>query len=131
MTKNIREVETIAWVEGLSIEEAALNFAQRKDLPKTAFCGPDRSYPASDARGVRAGFKKLAQSGKELPRGVALSIYTRLMRKANKFEVKHDTSLFEWLTGTSSVEESVAEAEEEDEKLRNWLYEEEGLNENE
>jgi len=129
--KNIREVETIAWVEGLSIEEAALNFAQRKDLPKTAFCGPDRSYPAHDTRGVRAGFKKLAQSGKELPRGVALSIYIRLIKKAKKFKVTHDASLFEWLIGESSVEESVSEAEKEDEKLREWLYEEEGLNENE
>lgn len=131
MTKNIREVETIAWVEGLSIEEAALSFAQRKDLSKTAFCGPDRSYPASDAKGVRAGFKRLAQFGKELPRGVALSIYLRLVKKAKKYKVRHDTSLFEWLTGKSSVEESVAEAEEEDKKIRDWLYEEEGLNEDE
>lgn len=126
--KNIREVETIAWVEGLSIEEAALSFAQRKDLPKTTFCGPDRSYPAHDGKEVRAGFKKLAQIGKELPRGVALSIYLRLKKKAKKFKIGHNTSSFEWLVGEKPVEESVAEAEKEDEKLRNWLYEEEGLN---
>jgi len=126
--KNIREVETIAWVEGLSIEEAALNFAQRKDFPKNTFCGPDRSYPAHDAKGVRAGFKKLAQIGNKLPRGVALSIYLRLKKKAEKFKTGHDTISFEWLIGQKSVEESVVEAEKEDEKLRNWLYEEEGLN---
>lgn len=126
--KNIREVETIAWVEGLSIEEAALSFAQRKDFPKTVFCGPDRSYPAHDAKGVRAGFKKLAQVGKKLPRGVALSIYLRLKKKAEKFKTGHDIISFEWLIGEKSVEESVAEAEKEDEKLRNWLYKEEGLN---
>lgn len=126
--KNIREVETIAWVEGLSIEEAALSFAQRKDLPKTVFCGPDCSYPAHDAKEVRAGFKKLAQIGKKLPKGVALSIYLRLKKRAEKFQIKHNTISFEWLIGGKSVEESVAEAEKEDEKLRNWLYEEEGLN---
>ena len=127
--KNIREVETIAWVEGLSIEEAALNFAQRKDLPKTTFCGPDCSYPAHDAKGVRTGFKKLAQIGKKLPRSVALNIYLRLIKKAKKFKIGYDATLFEWLTGESSVEESVADAEKEDEKIRAWLYEEEGLNE--
>lgn len=126
--KNIREVETIAWVEGLSIEEAALSFAQRKDLPKTAFCGPDCSYPAHDAKGVRAGFKKLAQVGSKLPKGVALSIYLRLKKKAKKFKIGHDVLSFEWLVGEKSVEESVAEAEKEDEKIRAWLYEEEGLN---
>jgi len=126
--KNIREVETIAWVEGLSIEEAALNFAQRKDFPKTAFCGPDRSYPAHDGKEVRDGFKKLAQIGKKLPRGVALSIYLRLVKKAEKFKIGYSTTLFEWLVGEKSVEESVVEAEKEDEKLRDWLYEEEGLN---
>lgn len=127
--KNIREVETIVWVEGLSIEEAALSYAQRKDLPKTAFCGPDRSYPSHDAKRVRAGFQRLSQFGKKLPRGVALSIYSCLKKKAKKFKIEHDASKFKWLTGKKSVEESVAEAEEEDRKLREWLYEQEGLNE--
>lgn len=124
---HVREVYTIAELEGVTIEEAALSYAERKDLPKTAFCGPDKSYPANDAKHVRAGFQRLSQFGKKYPKAVALRIYGCLKSKAKKFKVEHDTSKFSWLTGKKSVEESVAEAEVEDKKLCEWLFKERGI----
>lgn len=125
---HVREVYTISELENVSIEEAALSYAERKDLPKTAFCGPDKSYPAQDAKRVRAGFRRLSQFGKKYPKAVASRIYSCLKKKAKKFKVEHDPSKFSWLTGKKKkIEETVAQIEAEDKKLREWMFKELGI----
>lgn len=84
-----REVQTLIELEGFNVEEAVLSYAARKKLPKSAFCGPDRSYPAHDAAHVRNAFTRLAQFGRKLPESVRKRIHSCLMRKAKKFGVEH------------------------------------------
>lgn len=102
----IREVQTLIEYEGLNVEEAVLSYAARKKLPKTAFCGPDRSYPAQDAAHVRNAFVRLSTFGKKLPKEVAKRIYGCLKGKAKKFGVEHDPSKFAWLGGKKKVSET-------------------------
>jgi len=117
-----REVLTIAKYEGLEIEEARLTYAARQRLPKSVFCGPDRTYPAQDAVHVRNGFVRLSTFGKRLDRAVALRIYHCLVRRAKKFGIDHDPSQFTWLTGKKSVSEALKELKkDEDDKLQ-MLY---------
>jgi len=105
----LREVKTIAEYEGLSIQEAKLTYATRKDLPKSAFCGPDRSYPAQDAKRVRAGLQRLSQFGKKMPKPVMLRILACLRRRAKKFGVEHDPKKF---GGKKKVQETFIRADE-------------------
>lgn len=121
--EELREVETIARYEGLTIQEAKLSYAARQNLPASAFCGPDKSYPAEDAAHVRNGFARLGTFGKKLPKAIAKRIYNCLVRRAKKFNIEHDASKFKWLSG-KSVEETEAEADE----LIAWFEKEEGLN---
>jgi hypothetical protein len=44
------------------IDGAKLSYKQRQGLPESAFCGPDRSFPAQDAAHVRNGLARLNQS---------------------------------------------------------------------
>jgi len=46
-------------LEGLTIEEAKLSYAARQNLPASAFCGPDRTYPAHDAPHIRNAIVRL------------------------------------------------------------------------
>jgi len=46
------------WNEG-SAWDAKLSASQRKKLKASAFCGPNRSFPANDCAHVRAGFRLL------------------------------------------------------------------------
>jgi len=114
-----KEVEILAEYEGITIEEARLSYAARQKLPKSAFCGPNRTYPAHDAAHVRNGFVRLATFGKRLPKAVALRIYRCLVRKAKKFGVEHDPSKFSWLTGKKAVQET--------KKVIDWYLEMEGI----
>jgi len=82
--------------EGLSIQEAKLNYAERKDLPDSAFCGPDRTYPAQDAAHVRNGLARLAVFGGRLPDAIRKKIYLCLVRRAKKFGVEHDPKKYKW-----------------------------------
>lgn len=120
----MREIDTIVEYEGLTIQEAKLSYAERQKLPKTAFCGPDRSYPAYDAAHVRNGFARLATFGKKLPREVAKKIYRCLVKRAKKYKIEHDPSKFKWLLGKKTVKETVEEMDKEDEKLLEFLDEE-------
>jgi len=123
-----REVYTIAEFDGVSIQEAVLSYAERKKMTKTAFCGPDKSYPAHDAKHVRAGFQRLSQHGKKYPKAVTLRIYNCLKKKAKKFKVEHDPTKFAWLTGKKKkIEETVARIEANDKKLREWMLKERGI----
>jgi hypothetical protein len=57
-------IQTMQEYEGFSLEEAQLSYKQREKLPDSAFCGPNRSYPAHDAAHVRNGLARLSQFGK-------------------------------------------------------------------
>jgi len=105
----LREIKTIAEYEGLSIQEAKLTYAARQKLPKGAFCGPDKSYPAHDAKRVRAGLQRLSQFGKRMPKPVMLRILACLRRRAKKFGVEHDPRKF---GGKKKVQETFVRAED-------------------
>lgn len=119
----LKEIQVIAEYEGYTIEEAKLSYAARQDLPASAFCGPDRSYPAENASHVANGFARLSAFGKKLPKPVALKIYRCLVRRATKFNVEHDATKFSWLTG-KNVEETFAQEDIETKKILKWLFEE-------
>lgn len=122
--EELHEVTVIAEFEGLDIQEARLSYAARQNLPASAFCGPDKSYPAQDAVHVGKGFQRLSQFGKRMPKTIALKIYRCLLRRAKKFGVKHNPKPFGWLTGKKSVEETFAENDIETKKLLGWFFEE-------
>lgn len=81
-------IETIAFYEGHTIEEAALSYATRKRLPGTAFCGPNRSYPAHDAKRVRSGLQRLSQFGGRLKPATRIAIARCLIRRAKRMGVE-------------------------------------------
>lgn len=89
--------EILVEYEGLTIEEAKLTYAERKDLPTSAFCGPDRSYPAHDAKHVRNALTRLAQA-KGMSPAVKAKIMACLRRRAKKFGIE--------VSETVTVEES-------------------------
>ena len=93
--------ELIAIYEGFTIEEAKLTYAARQRLPKSAFCGPDRTYPAHDAKHVRAGLQRLSQFWRKLSPAIRKRIYNCLKRRAKKFGVDVDVEKFK------KVEETV------------------------
>jgi hypothetical protein len=112
----------IAEIEGMSIEEAKLTYAERKDLPSSAFCGPDRSYPAHDAKHVRAGLQRLSQFWKKISPTVRMKIYRCLLRRAKRFGVEVDKEKFE-----ESVGEIIPEEKMNREAVTNWYLEQIGL----
>jgi len=122
-----RIVSVIAEYEGLTIQEAKLSYAARQRLPDSAFCGPDRSYPAHDAAHVRNAFARLSKFGKKLSKPIAKRIYRCLVKRAKKYGVEHDPDNFRWLLGKKSVEETCAEVEEEEKKLIEWALKEYGI----
>jgi hypothetical protein len=89
-------VNAIHDYEGMEIQEAKLSYASRKDLPSSAFCGPDRSYPAQDAAHVRNAFARLSTFGGKIPDAVRKKIYLCLVRRAKKFGVEHDPKTYKW-----------------------------------
>jgi len=89
-------IEAIMRFEGYTIEEARLTYAQRQNLPDSAFCGPNRTYPAHDAAHVRNAFARLATFGHRLPKSVRAKIYRCLRRRAKRFGVEHDPEHYRW-----------------------------------
>jgi len=120
----IREIQVIAEYEGYTIEEAKLTYAARQDLPATAFCGPDKSYPAHDAKHVHAGFQRLSQFWSKMPRSIAMKIYRCLVRRASKFGVVHDPAKFKAKIGGKSVEETFTEEDRDTKAKLKWLFSE-------
>jgi hypothetical protein len=84
----MEDYEVIAEYEGLTIQEAKLSYAARQKLPATAFCGPNKSYPAHDAAHVRNGLSRLSQFGHRLKPAVRARIHSCLMSRAKRFGVK-------------------------------------------
>lgn len=74
--------------EGFTVEETKLSYQERKDLPKTAFCGPGRSYPANDAAHVRNGLARLGTFGGRLNPKVRARILGCLKSRAKKYGIE-------------------------------------------
>ena len=92
-------METVEFYEGRefeTFEEAKLTYARREKLPAKAFCGPDKSYPAHDAKRVRNGFVRLAQFGGKLPKATRAKIYRCLRKRAKKYKIEHDAKNYKW-----------------------------------
>jgi len=70
------------------LAEAKLSTKQRKALPDSAFCGPNRSYPAHDAAHVRNGLARLSQYRKRMPASTYKKVLACLRNKAKKLGVK-------------------------------------------
>ena len=51
--------QDLADYSDIDIKDARLSAAQRNALPDSAFCGPNRSFPANDCAHVRAGLRLL------------------------------------------------------------------------
>ena len=115
-------VKTIADYEGMEIQEAKLSYASRQNLPASAFCGPDRSYPAQDAVHVRNGFARLSTFGARLPEPIRKKIYRCLVRRAKKFGVEHDPKTYKW--GKYITE---AKIESDAKKIVDWYLKQLGI----
>ena len=68
--------------------EAKLSTKTRKNLPDSAFCGPNRSYPAHDAAHVRNGLARLSQFGGKMSSAAKAKILGCLRSRAAKFGIK-------------------------------------------
>lgn len=77
--------------EGFTVEEARLSYKSRENLPDSAFCGPNRTYPAHDAVHVKNGLARLAQFGKE--NKSTSRIFSCLTTKAKKMGIEIEESL--------------------------------------
>ena len=75
-------------LEGYSFEEAKLSYAAREKLPSSAFCGPNRTYPAHDAAHVRNGLARLGTFGSRLKPAVRARILGCLKRRAKRFGIE-------------------------------------------
>ena len=91
-----KDIEIIAHYEGMTIEEAKLSFVARQPLPRTAFCGPNKTFQASDSEHVKNAFSLLSQFGHRLPDEVRKQIYKRLVSKAKKYGIIHDPAKYKW-----------------------------------
>jgi len=81
-------LQAMVELEGYSFEEAKLSYARREKLPSSAFCGPNRTYPAHDAAHVRNGLARLSQFGGKLKPTVRARILGCLKRRAKRFNVE-------------------------------------------
>jgi hypothetical protein len=72
--------------EAVTIEEAKLSYAERKGLSASAFCGPDRSFPAHDAAHVRNGLARLKNS--KFSPAIKARIMGCLKRRAKKYGIE-------------------------------------------
>ena len=103
------DYEIIAEFEGVTIQEAKLEYSERQKLPASAFCGPNKSYPAHDAAHVRNGLARLSQFGSKLKPKVRARIEGCLKSRAKRFGV------------------TVSETNIERTPLIKWYLEEQGL----
>ena len=79
--------EELYCIDGeLPFPEAKLTAAQRKKLPDSAFCGPDRSFPAHDRAHVLAGLRLLGRA--KLSPAQKARVRACLLRKARALGMK-------------------------------------------
>ena len=86
-------IRKLARIEGFTIEESTVIYDARSELPATAFCGPNRSYPASSVKDVLESFSRLAQFGKRLDDVTKTRILSNLKSKAKRFGVEQNPSI--------------------------------------
>lgn len=79
--------------EGYEVEEAVLTTKKRENLPSSAFCGPNRTYPAHDAAHVKSGLTRLAQFGDKLDSKVKDRIFDCLKRRGKRLGINVEESL--------------------------------------
>lgn len=72
-------------------EDAKLSYQSRKNLPDSAFCGPNRSFPAHDAAHVRNGLARLNQSN--LSPSQKAKTLACLRSRAKKYGIKVSTKV--------------------------------------
>jgi len=82
-------IETMQAFEGMTVHEAQLTYKRRQQLPDSAFCGPNRSYPAHDASHVRNAFARLSQFGHRMSPALRSRIHGCLKRRAKAKGVEH------------------------------------------
>jgi hypothetical protein len=54
-------IDAIVELEGLPFGEAKLTYKAREKLPDSAFCGPNRTYPAHDPAHIKNAIARLMQ----------------------------------------------------------------------
>lgn len=92
----------------LPFPEARLTAAQRKKLPDSAFCGPNRSFPAHDKPHVLAGLRLLGRA--KLSPAQKARVRACLLRKARQLGMKtgqdddRETAVVFWLTPEGSLD---------------------------
>jgi len=99
-TSGVRIVDTKEFVESHdgeeegsmndALSEAKLSYGARKNLPDSAFCGPNRSFPAHDAAHVRNALARLGQSKVKAgaAKGNKAKTLACLRGRAKKFGIK-------------------------------------------
>jgi len=108
MFEKEQTIKAMMEFEGYTLEEARLTYASRQNLPASAFCGPDRTYPAHDAAHIRNAFVRLATFGAKLSQAVRKSIYSCIKRRAKEAGVEHDEEHYKWAAdGSLRTGESV------------------------
>lgn len=75
-------------LEGYSFEEAKLSYAKRENLPDSAFCGPNRTYPAHDAAHVRNALARLGTFGARIKGAVRARILGCLKSRAKRYGIE-------------------------------------------
>lgn len=75
--------------EAVNVDEKPLTSKDRNKLPETAFCGPDRSFPANDKSHVQNGLARLA--GSKLSSSQKASVKACLIRKGKAMGMKFST----------------------------------------
>jgi cation transport regulator ChaB len=90
------------------IDGAKLSYQERKNLPDSSFCGPDRSFPAQDAAHVRNGLARLPQA-KGLSSAQRAAIHSCLASRAKKYGIDVSSTVVEEVKGETMVEEKPAE----------------------
>jgi len=71
-----------------TVEEARLTYQKRKKLPKSAFCGPGRSYPAHDKAHVKNAIARLGTFGSRLSPATRRSIFNCLKKRAKRYGIE-------------------------------------------
>ena len=110
--------ETMVEIEGFTIEEAVLTYKQREKLPSTAFCGPNRTYPAHDAEHVRSGLQRLSQFFGKMKPSVRKRIFNCLSKRATRHGITIADDMKKKFT-TNTIEET----NEIDDKIIKWYIE--------
>jgi len=74
--------------EGFEFEEANMAYIQRKKMPPTAFCGPDRTYLACDKETIKEAFVRLSTFASRLAPATKATILRALCKRAKEHNVE-------------------------------------------